>query len=127
MEKEEIEILFDGRYSEEEKQDIAETLRTQFEVDVSERIIIRKAIGVPLLIVITIGVPLVRFFLKGFLEEKGKLLAQRFFSPAQRHKDIDSLEIIIKSKKEEKELTITAKDYQELHLKIKNLSEQTEK
>lgn len=126
MGREEIEILFDGKYSEEEKQDIVQTLRTQFEVEVSKQVIIRKAVGIPLSIVLTISVPL-SIFLKGFLEETGKLLAQKLFSPTQRHKDIDSLEIIIKGQKGEKELTITAKDYQELYLKIKKRSEQSEK
>lgn len=126
MTRGEIEIFFDSRYLEEEKLDIAQTLRTQFEVRVSERVIIRKAIGIPLLIVITISVPL-GIFLKGFLEEAGKLLAQKLFSPTKRDNDIDSLEITIKGQKGEKKLTITAKDYQELYLKIKKLSEQSEK
>lgn len=125
MEREQIEILFDSRYSEEEKQDIAETLQTQFEVRVSERVIIRKAIGIPLSILITVSVPL-SIFLKGFLEEAGKLLAQKLFSPTQRYNDIDSLEIKIKSQKGEKELTVTAKDYQELYLKIKKLTQERE-
>lgn len=65
-------------------------------------------------------------FLKGFAEETGKILAQRLFSSRKKNKDIDSLCLIIEDSKGEKKLTITAKDYQELHLKIKKLSEQSE-
>lgn len=125
MERDQIEILFDSRYSEEEKQDIARILQTQFQVGVSERVIIRKAIGISLSIVITISVAL-SIFLKGFLEETGKLLAQKLFSPTKRNKDINSLEITIKHQKGERKLTITAKDYQELYLKIKKLTQEKE-
>ena len=64
-------------------------------------------------------------FLKGFAEETGRILVQRLFSSRKNNKDIDSLCLIIEDPKGEKKLTITAKDYQELHLKIKKLSEQS--
>ena len=89
MSKKEIEILFDGRYSEQEKQGIAETLRTQFGISVSEQVIIQKAIGVPLIVILTlIGISL-EAFLRSFAKEAGKILAQKLFSPAKRNKMID--------------------------------------
>ena len=48
------------------------------------------------------------------------------FHEPRGDKDIDSLEVIIKDQKGGR-LTITAKDYQELYLRIKKRSEQSEK
>jgi len=93
---------------------------------VSEQVIVQKAIGVPLIVILTlIGISL-EAFLRSFAKEAGKILAQKLFSPAKRNKMIDSLQVIIRND-EGKETVITANDYQELYLKIKKLSEQSEK
>jgi len=85
---------------------------------VSEQVIVQKAIGVPLIVILTlIGISL-EAFLRSFAKEAGKILAQKLFSPAKRNKMIDSLQVIIRND-EGKETVITANDYQELYLKIK--------
>jgi len=122
--KPELQIAFKG-YSEGEIKDILAAFKVAkyqvnrfYEVSLTE---VSPGVIVLILVSGTIWV-----FLKGFLEEAGKILAQRLFSPRRKDKDIDSLYLIIKDSNGEKKLTITAKDYQELHLKIKKLNEQNE-
>ncbi len=122
--KPELQIAFKG-YSEGEIKDILLAFKVAkyqvnrfYEVSLTE---VPPGVIVLILVSGTISV-----FLKGFLEEAGKILAQRLFSPRRKNKDIDSLCLIIKDSNGEKKLTITAKDYQELHLKIKKLNEQNE-
>ncbi len=123
--KPELQIAFKG-YSEAEIKDILVAFKVaKYQVN---RFYEVSLIEVPppgvMLRIVVLGTILA--FLKGFAEETGKILAQRLFSPRKKDKDIDSLCLIIEDPKGEKKLTITAKDYQELHLKIKKLSEQSE-
>lgn len=122
--KPELQIAFKG-YSEGEIEDILAAFKVAkyqvnrfYEVSLTE---------VPLEVIALILVSgTIWAFLKGFLEEVGKILAQRLFSPRRKDKDIDSLCLIIEDSKGEKKLTITAKDYQEFLLKVRRLSEQSE-
>lgn len=122
--KPELQIAFKG-YSEGEIKDILAAFKAaKYQVN---RFYEVSLIEVPQEVIVLILVSgLVWTFLKGFLEEAGKILAQRLFSPRKKDKDIDSFCLIIEDSKGEKKLTITAKDCQELHLKIKELSKESE-
>lgn len=123
--KPELQIVFKG-YSEAEIKDILVAFKVaKYQVNRFYEVSLIEVLppGVMLRIVV-LGTILA--FLKGFAEETGRIIAQRLFPPRKKDKDIDSLCLIIEDPKGEKKLTITAKDYQELQLKIKKLSEQSE-
>lgn len=122
--KPELQIAFKG-YSEGEIRDILAAFKVaKYQVNRFYEVSLTEV--PPEVIVLILVSGLIWIFLKGLLGEAGKILSQRLFSPKRKDKDIDSLCLIIEDSKGEKKLTITAKNYQELHLKIKKLGEQSE-
>lgn len=126
MEEKEISISFDIRYSREERRSIVDILQFKFGIKPAEEISSYRYLGPippPFLIIIILVAISLESFLGGFFDESGRILARRLFSALKRNKRIEflTLRIVIKHRKEQKKLDITAMDAGELQSKIKEL------
>ena len=128
--KPKIEVMFSSQYPEEAKDDIIDIFEEEFEVKVSSMMSIRKDVSIWIAVtVVLVGVgQALKVFLKNFIGESGKLLAQKLFGAANRVSETErpvtvQLEIIINSERR----AVTGKDAEDLYQKLLEMTkEETE-
>lgn len=119
----ELQIAFEG-YSEQEVKDILAAFRAaKYQVNRFYKVSLIEVPSAEAIVTIVVS-RVISVFLKDFLE-RGKNILAKFFSPTKRDKK-SSVRVTIKDQKGEESTTIIAKDVQEVHLKIKKRSDQSE-